>query len=115
MRCLAAAGGAVGFGLGEWSGLAAAESQPAAYLAPRTRRLHFSNSQTVSGPKNRHCERSEAIHRAASKKAGLLRCARNDDEMRLLDLAAGLARVFPEILTLFHQRAQGMPGARCAR
>jgi hypothetical protein len=26
----------------------------------------------------RHCERSEAIHRAAEKKNGLLRCARND-------------------------------------
>src|SRR3954471_1244479 len=27
----------------------------------------------------RHCERSEAIHREAKQKAGLLRCARNDD------------------------------------
>jgi hypothetical protein len=26
----------------------------------------------------RHCERSEAIHRATQKKNGLLRCARND-------------------------------------
>jgi hypothetical protein len=28
---------------------------------------------------HRHCERSEAIHGAAKKKNGLLRCARNDD------------------------------------
>jgi hypothetical protein len=26
----------------------------------------------------RHCERSEAIHGAASRKTGLLRCARNE-------------------------------------
>ncbi len=29
--------------------------------------------------RDRHCERSEAIRGAARKKAGLLRCARNDD------------------------------------
>src|SRR5712672_1238408 len=28
----------------------------------------------------RHCERSEAIHLAAQRKNGLLRCARNDGE-----------------------------------
>src|SRR5438105_2268696 len=28
---------------------------------------------------SRHCERSEAIHLAAQRKNGLLRCARNDD------------------------------------
>jgi hypothetical protein len=27
---------------------------------------------------SRHCERSEAIHRATAGKNGLLRCARND-------------------------------------
>jgi hypothetical protein len=29
----------------------------------------------------RHCERSEAIHLAAQRKNGLLRCARNDDAL----------------------------------
>ena len=40
----------------------------------------------------RHCERSEAIHRATQRKNGLLRCARNDGETHLRDLAAGFAR-----------------------
>jgi len=35
-------------------------------------------AQATSPP--RHCERSEAIHRAARRKNGLLRCARNDDD-----------------------------------
>ena len=34
--------------------------------------------EAVSCRRGRHCERSEAIHRAARKKAGLLRFARND-------------------------------------
>src|SRR3954451_12178730 len=41
-------------------------------------RLHFSNSHARTFLL-RHCERSEAIHRAATQEAGLLRCARNDD------------------------------------
>ena len=64
----------------------------------------------------RHCERSEAIHRAARKKAGLLRCARNDN---LLDMhiipAARFARGLLFLPALIEQRAQGKPGARCTR
>src|SRR5258708_16071225 len=36
----------------------------------------------------RHCERSEAIHAAARRKNGLLRCARNDGEGAALLLQA---------------------------
>jgi hypothetical protein len=46
---------------------------------------------------HRHCERSEAIHRAARKKVGLLRFARNDGKTQLRDLAARYARGLPEI------------------
>ena len=60
-----------------------------ASLAP----VHFSNNPTVSGPKSRHCERSEAIHSATRKKAGLLRCARNDVSADIrITLAARCAR-----------------------
>jgi hypothetical protein len=41
--------------------------------------------------------------------------ARNDDKLHLPDLAARCARVLLSRPTLFIQRAQGMPGARCAR
>jgi hypothetical protein len=81
----------------------------------------------------------EAIHRAASKKAGLLRrfrlppslfelrrtgrslsyggqvAPRNDVKTHIRDLAARCARGLPEISLPSNQRAQGMPGARCAR
>jgi hypothetical protein len=33
---------------------------------------------------HRHCERSEAIHLAAQRKNGLLRCARNDVDKSVL-------------------------------
>jgi hypothetical protein len=41
--------------------------------------------------------------------------ARNDDWIRLRDLAACSARGFVRSFRPLHQRAQGMPGARCAR
>jgi hypothetical protein len=59
----------------------------------------------------------EAIHLSRSHH-GLLRFARNDggkaSDTRL-NPAAHRARVVQEIPALFEQRAQGMPGARCAR
>src|SRR4029077_7681292 len=50
------------------------------------------------GAKARHCERSEAIHRAPQRKNGLLRCARNDGkrsyaDARLSWACAGFARI----------------------
>ena len=107
VRCLAAvvaqSGGAGGFGSGEGR-QSGCRIPHAKWLPPRIR-LHFSNSPAVSGPEHRHCERSEAIHRATRKKAGLLRCARNDGEMRLLDLAAAFARVLGLTFRPPHQGA----------
>ena len=68
---------------------------------------------------NRHCERSEAIHRAAQRKNGLLRCARNDVELQthVRALAAPCARAVDESLA---QRGRGerrmplAPAASCA-
>ncbi len=68
---------------------------------------------------DRHCERSEAIHRAAQRKNGLLRFARNDVELqtRLHDLAAPSARAVDEYSA---QRGRGerrmpvAPAASCA-
>ena len=48
---------------------------------------------------SRHCERSEAIHRAAQRKSGLLRFARNDvDKPQRTDAHSptSLARNDPE-------------------
>ncbi len=67
----------------------------------------------------RHCERSEAIHRAAQRKNGLLRFARNDVELqtRFRDLAARCARGFAVSSA---QRGRGerrmpvAPAASCA-
>ena len=55
----------------------------------------------------------EAIHLAAQRKNGLLRCARNDVQTRLRDLAARCARGLH--LSSAPRRAWGMPGARCTR
>src|SRR6266851_8174876 len=68
---------------------------------------------------DRHCERSEAIHRAAQRKNGLLRFARNDVELqtRFRDLAARCARGFAVSSA---QRGRGerrmplAPAASCA-
>jgi hypothetical protein len=52
-----------------------------AFPTPSSRAKVFAKTRARSAPRerermfNRHCERSEAIHRAASKKAGLLRGA----------------------------------------
>src|SRR4051794_29821349 len=67
----------------------------------------------------RACERSEAIHREAKQKAGLLRCARNDDingrtsqgNTHLGVLAARMRPSCARILRLSLGRARGMPGA----
>src|SRR6266851_7930326 len=67
----------------------------------------------------RHCERSEAIHRAAQRKNGLLRFARNDVELqtRFRDLAAQCARAVEKSSA---QRGRGerrmpvAPAASCA-
>src|SRR3954469_18545485 len=65
------------------------------------------------------CERSEAIHREAKQKAGLLRCARNDDinghtsqgNTHVCVLAARMRPRCARILRLSMGRAWGMPGA----
>ena len=58
----------------------------------------------------------EAIHRATSKKAGLLRFARNDGESNHSSAspAARCARAFASPPSQ-NKRAQGKPGARCTR
>jgi hypothetical protein len=50
-----------------------------------------------------------------ARQDGLLRCARNDGKTQIRDPAAQSARVLPVNPALSNQRAQGMPGARCAR
>src|SRR4051812_42433639 len=73
-------------------------------------------SGTTSG---RHCERSEAIHRDAKQKAGLLRCARNDDINRHTPTATHTSafsrrecvRGVREFSAFPMGRAWGMPGA----
>jgi hypothetical protein len=84
--------------------------------------IQLSNSATVIASV------SEAIHRAAKRKGGLLRrfrlrslryggqvAPRNDGKIWVRDLAACFSReVCLKFLTL-EERAQGMPGARCAR
>src|SRR3954447_22249427 len=74
--------------------------------------------RAVSGVKancfNRHCKRSEAIHREAKQKAGLLRCARNDGGRSVTHVGILTARMRPScarILRLSMRRAWGMPGA----
>ena len=59
---------------------------------------------------------SEAIHFAAQGKVDcFVACApRNDVQIQLHDLAARFARVLACSSALSKQRAQGMPGARCA-
>ena len=59
-------------------------------------RIRNSNSQRNFN-RIRHCERSEAIHSFFAPQDGLLRCARNDAETWLRDLAACFARALPEI------------------
>src|SRR3954469_7675146 len=73
-------------------------------------------SGTTSG---RHCERSEAIHREAKQKAGLLRSARNNGIKGRTSqgnthpgvLAARMRPSCARILRLSLGRAWGMPGA----
>jgi hypothetical protein len=61
-----------------------------------------------------------ARRRASADRSAPLRkrfafVAGNDDKTRLRNLAARCARGLPEISLPSNQRAQGMPGARCAR
>src|SRR4051794_24779869 len=68
------------------------------------------------------CERSEAIHREAKQKAGLLRCARNDDinghtsqgNTHLRVLAARCVRGVKTIPP-FHEKGVGNAGCRRTR
>jgi hypothetical protein len=71
----------------------------------------FSNSLTTS----LRAKRSNPLRRR--KKAGLLRrfAPRNDEKTQFRILAACFARGLPETSRPSKQRAQGMPGARCAR
>jgi hypothetical protein len=59
------------------------EMQNFGRIAPREGEVAF----------NRHCERSEAIHLAARRENGLLRCARNDVDRPILDMSF-VARTF---------------------
>src|SRR6266581_1184000 len=68
----------------------------------------------------RHCERSEAIHLAAQRKNGLLRCARNDGPL-VSDTTSSSRREAPELLQeTFAQRGRGecrahdAPAVSCA-
>jgi hypothetical protein len=75
------------------------------------------NCQTA----NRHCERSEAIHRTAQRKNGLLRrfAPRNDGQMHARDLAACFRASFAfspaPIKGRRECRALGAPAALCAK
>jgi hypothetical protein len=78
---------------------------------------HFKPS---ASSRDRHCERSEAIHCHARKEAGLLRrfAPRNDVALIFTYDSAFPQRDAPEFCmnpSAQKQRAQGMPGARCTR
>ena len=60
------------------------------YTSPA--RLPTSHVKQPIRSHNRHCEQSEAIHRATQRKNGLLCFARNDGKLQVRDLAAGFAR-----------------------
>jgi|SRR3954449_11956069 hypothetical protein len=89
------------------------KTTPCGYGSPPAR-----GRPLVSGVKancfNRHCERSEAIHREAKQKAGLLRCARNDGGRSVTHVRVLAARMRPRcarISAVPMGRAWGMPGA----
>ena len=86
----------------------------AAALAPE--RPPSQNSDLVFKQPHRHCERSEAIHLAAQRKNGLLRCARNDVDI-VSRTTSSSRREAPEALlkSSAQVRAWGMPDARCTR
>src|ERR1700732_3614414 len=67
--------------------------------------------------RNRHCERSEAIHGStkASMDCFVVSLLAMTSKICVRVLAAGCARVVQASFRLRDQRAQGMPGAQCAR
>src|ERR1035437_6482036 len=94
-----------------------ARRQPFANLALSHRSKDCSRPEDEVRPVIARSTCDEAIDLSRSHH-GLLRFARNDggkaSDTRL-NPAAHRARVVQEIPALFEQRAQGMPGARCAR
>jgi hypothetical protein len=64
----------------------------------------------------RHCERSEAIHLTAERMGCFVAFApRNDGEHSFAISPQVCARLILNFSPSEDQRAQGMPGARCAR
>src|SRR5690242_20141083 len=68
-----------------------------------------------SPPKLGERRRKQSSFLIATKKAGLLRFARNDVETAALILATRFARGIASSLSLLDERAQGKPGAGCTR
>src|SRR5882757_4997278 len=63
----------------------------------------------------RHCERSEAIHLAAQRKNGLLRCARNDGASGKHTFTPSPCHAPEPLMNLSPQEAWGRPDARSTR
>src|SRR6266566_3694405 len=95
--------------------------RPRRYLnLPRQRGRGECRAHEAIRRPGRHCERSEAIHLAAQRKNGLLRCARNDGPL-VSDTTSSSRREAPELLQeTFAQRGRGecrahdAPAVSCA-